>query len=510
MKIVTAAEMRETDRLTSERAAVASLTLMENAGTAVAETAMQHSGSVLVVCGKGSNGGDGLVAARKLHEAGREVSVVLLAQPPDVKGDAAEMLRKLPFKPTVATTVERLRSTISEADVIIDAILGTGFTPPVSELYAAAIAAINSTQARVIAVDLPSGAESDARITENTPHCRAHEIVTFTGLKPAHLWSFPHIPTTVAPIGTPDGLIQTTAGYEAITAADFKSLLASRDVGGHKGDYGHVLIIGGSVGKAGAAAMAGMAALRSGAGLVTVACPSSVLRTVAGFAAELMTEPLAETATGSISISALRKVLELSRIRDIVAVGPGLSRDLETQRFVQSLVAQCEKPLILDADALNAFDGGAEVFKDARVPLVITPHPGEMSRLTGKPTAEIQANRVVVAKEFASTHSVTTVLKGKNTVVALPSGAAYINPTGNPGMATGGTGDILTGVIAGFSAQHPERMREVVIGSVFLHGLAGDFAAADLGEISMTATDLLGRIPRAIRHVQSLPPARIW
>lgn len=509
MKIVTAAEMRDIDRLTTERAGVPSLTLMENAGTAVAAAVMSFPGRVLVVCGKGNNGGDGLVAARKLHEAGREVQVVLLAQPPDVKGDAAEMLRRLPFKPVVATTVERVKSSIADADIVVDAILGTGFTPPVSELYAAAIAAINASGAYVIAVDLPSGVFADS-MSVAEPRCRADQIVTFTALKPAHLFSFAQTPTSVADIGSPPEIVQSQLGYQAITARDFRSLLAPRDPAGHKGTYGHVLVVGGSIGKAGAPAMAAMAALRSGAGLVTVACPRSVLPTIAGFAPELMTEPLDETSQGTISTSALRRVLELARSRDVLVIGPGLSRNFETQRFIQALIAQVEKPIVLDADGLNAFEGRAETLKDAAAKLVLTPHPGEMSRLTGQSTQDIAENRTATARDLAATSGATVLSKGRNTVVAFPDGDAWLNPTGNPGMATGGAGDVLAGMLGAFLGQNQVAQKEAVLASVFLHGLAGDFAAADVGEISMTATDLIGRIPRAIRQVQSFPPERIW
>jgi NAD(P)H-hydrate epimerase len=275
--------------------------------------------------------------------------------------------------------------------------------------------------------------------------------------------------------------------------------------------YGHVLVIGGSLGKAGAAAMAGFSALRAGAGLVTVATAKSVLPTVAGFRPELMTEPLAETAEGTIALASQGAIEELAEKKTVLAIGPGISRNEETAEVVRRIVGESRTAVVLDADGLNAFEGKAEALnrkdregraKDAKSTLVLTPHPGEMSRLTGMSTAAIQRDRVNVARNFAQEHGLILVLKGDRTIVAGPDGEAWVNPTGNPGMATGGTGDILTGILAGLLAQFPKRPFEAVIAAVYLHGLAGDVACESTGEQALVATDLIKALPRAVRRVQ--------
>ena len=306
MKIVSAVEMREIDRLTSERFGVPSLTLMENAGTAVARFILDHyptARSISVICGKGNNGGDGFVVARKLHEAGREVVVLLLADPADLRGDSAAMFQQLPLKPCFVQSNEELRTNNAfAAEVLVDAILGTGFRPPVAGLYADAIEVMNSGSAPVVAIDIPSGADADVLGHQSGAVARANAIVTFTAPRPAHVFGgLTDGPTVIAPIGSPPEAIQSSLGLNLITAADIAAVVASRPRDSNKGNFGHVLVVGGSLGKAGAAAMAGMSALRAGAGLSTVATAKSVLPTVAGFHPELMTEPLDETEAGTIS-----------------------------------------------------------------------------------------------------------------------------------------------------------------------------------------------------------------
>jgi NAD(P)H-hydrate epimerase len=277
--------------------------------------------------------------------------------------------------------------------------------------------------------------------------------------------------------------------------------------------YGHVLVVGGSLGKAGAAAMAGFSALRTGAGLVTVATARSVLPTVASFHPELMTEPLGETDAGTIALNALETVRQVAEKKTILAVGPGISQNPDTAELVRTLVRETAMPLVLDADGLNAFEGRAKDLnrKDRKAreeielacSLVLTPHPGEMSRLTGLSIQAIQHDRVNVARKFAQEHRLIVVLKGDRTVVASPDGEAWINPTGNPGMATGGTGDILTGIVAGMLAQNPQRIFEAVIAAVYLHGLAGDIARDFVGEQPLVATDLIKTLPEAIRRIRA-------
>src|SRR5580698_421762 len=510
MKILTAAEMREVDRVTSERFGVPSHDLMENAGSAVAQFVLSRYPSanrIGVICGKGNNGGDGFVAARKLHEAGKAVRVLLLADPKELRGDAAEMFAKLPGAPVLAGSSTELKReaarTVFDSDLLIDAILGSGFRPPVSGLYAEAIVQLNASDAPVVSVDIPSGADADVMGEQVGSVARADAVVTFTAPRPAHVFGGVTSGTTlVAPIGSPDEAIISALRLNLITPREIAPLIGPRPTASNKGNFGHVLVIGGSLGKSGAAAMAGMAVLRSGAGLSTVAVPKSILPTVAGFHPELMTEPMPETRAGSISLRALRSLEKLAENMTVLAVGPGISRIAETSKLVRALVKKQKLPLVLDADGLNAFAGHGGELNGKRRSFVITPHPGEMARLLGSTVAAVQRGRITVARKFAREHQVIVVLKGHRTLVADPSGEIWVNTTGNPGMATGGTGDILTGMVAGLMAQNPKRITEAVIAAVHLHGLAGDVAREQMGEHSLVATDLLRALPEAFRRVQ--------
>jgi ADP-dependent NAD(P)H-hydrate dehydratase / NAD(P)H-hydrate epimerase len=510
MKTVSAEEMRAIDRATSERFGVPSLTLMENAGAAVAEYVLAHhaaAGRIVVFCGKGNNGGDGFVAARRLHERGKKVQVILLADSADLRGDAAVMFSRLSSPPIAVHSSEELRSEqvrlSLEADLYMDAVLGTGFKPPVSGLYAEAIAIMNASQIPVIAVDIPSGADADAMGPQAGTIACADAVVTFTAPRPAHLFSsLTAGPTVVAGIGSPEEAIVSGLRLNVITARDVAPLIGPRPGESNKGNYGHVLVVGGSLGKAGSAAMAGMAALRAGAGLSTVATATSALATVAGFHPELMTEPLPETDAGAISTKAQDRIEELAKGKTVLAIGPGISRDPETAELVRSLVSRLRLPVVLDADGLNAFEGRTAELKGAGRVLVITPHPGEMARLAGCTIADVQKDRLGTARKFAREHELIVVLKGHRTLVVQPDGEAWVNTTGNPGMATGGTGDILTGMVAGMMAQHPKNGFLAVLAAVDLHGLAGDVMREKVGEHSLVATDLLHGLPEAFRRTQ--------
>ena len=510
MKIVTAAEMHEIDRATSQRFGLPSLKLMENAGAAVTDFVMSRYPSaerIGVICGKGNNGGDGFVAARKLKAAGRQVRVVLLAESGDLRGDAAEMFSKLPVTPVIVRSSEELKreqaQAVFESDVLLDAILGTGFKPPVSGLYAEAIRLLNASPARVVAVDIPSGADADVMGEQTGSVARADAVMTFTAPRPAHIFGrLTDGLTVIAPIGSPDEAIVSSLHLNLITARELAPLIGPRPPASNKGNFGHVLVIGGSVGKAGAAAMAGMAALRTGAGLSTVATPKSVLATVAGFHPEVMTEPLDETDAGTISTRASECMDALIEGMTVLAVGPGISRNPETSEFVRNLIVKCKTTLVLDADGLNAFEGRSSELNGKGRSLAITPHPGEMARLAGSTVAAVQRDRINVARTFAREHELIVVLKGHRTLIAQPDGTLWVNTTGNPGMATGGTGDILTGIVAGLIAQNPQHIVEAVIAAVHLHGLAGDVARDSMGEHSLVATDLVKALPEAFRRVR--------
>jgi ADP-dependent NAD(P)H-hydrate dehydratase / NAD(P)H-hydrate epimerase len=306
----------------------------------------------------------------------------------------------------------------------------------------------------------------------------------------------------VADIGSPAEAIASALGLQVITARDVGFLHTRRNVDANKGDYGHVLVVGGSRGKGGAAAMAGMAALRTGAGLATIATPTGVQNLVSSFAPELMTEGLPETDAGTISLRALEsgRMDDVIEGKTVLAIGPGISRHPEAAELVRTLVHRRAVPVVLDADGLNAFQGQDERLDGTAVPLILTPHPGEMARLTGLSVKEAQADRIGVARKFAHDHNCIVVLKGWRTLVAEPDGTVWVNMTGNPGMATGGTGDILTGVVAGLVAQYPARIVKAVVAAVYLHGEAGDLARDALGERSLIATDLLRYLPTAFHE----------
>lgn len=513
MKIVSAEEMRAIDRLTSERFGVPSLTLMENAGSAVTDHVLSHYGSaqrIVVFCGKGNNGGDGFVAARQLHERGKNVRVIVLADSTELRGDAATMYRKLPVEAVAVHSGEELgRAAASQADLFVDAILGTGFKPPVKGVYAEAIQLLNRCDAPVVAVDIPSGANADGMAPQQGIVARANSIVTFTAPRPAHVFSLlTEGPTCVAPIGSPPEAIVSSLRLNVITSTDIAPLIGPRPANSNKGLYGHVLVVGGSLGKAGAAAMAGMSALRAGAGLTTVATAKSALPTVAAFYPELMTEPLPETAAGTIATEAGLRIDELLKNVTALAIGPGISRDPHTTTLVRSLVANAKLPMVLDADGLNAFQGHTHEMNGSGRTLVITPHPGEMGRLAACSTKDVQNDRLGVARHFAREHNVIVVLKGNRTLVVQPNGDAWVNTTGNPGMSTGGTGDILTGMVAAMIGQHPSDPMLAVCAAVHLHGLAGDVMRGIMGEHSLVATDLLRGLPDAFERTRKIARER--
>jgi ADP-dependent NAD(P)H-hydrate dehydratase / NAD(P)H-hydrate epimerase len=505
MKIVSAEEMRAIDRASSERFGVPSLTLMENAGSAVADYVLSEYNAaqrIVIFCGRGNNGGDGFVAARRLHEMGKTVEVVLLTEPAELRGDAAIMYGKLPIRAVIVRSSDELKDDrvrlALAADLYLDAILGTGFKPPVSGLYADAIAFLNASPAPVIAVDIPSGADADAVGTQQGTVARANAIVTFTAPRPAHVFgSLSSGPTCVAGIGSPDEAIVSSLQLNVITARELGPLVAPRPAESNKGNYGHVLVVGGARGKAGSVAMAGISSLRAGAGLATVATAKSALATVAGFHPEVMTEALPETRQGSISASAIRLIGSLAQGKSVLAIGPGISRVPETSELVRTLVASSTIPVVLDADGLNAFEGCTEELNGKGRVLVITPHPGEMARLAGSSIPDVQKDRLGVARRFAREHELIVVLKGNRTLVVQPDGEAWVNTTGNPGMSTGGTGDILTGMVASMIAQNPKSVLLAVCAAVHLHGLAGDVMRESVGEHSMVATDLLRGLPEA-------------
>ncbi|MGH9401547.1 MAG: NAD(P)H-hydrate dehydratase [Terriglobia bacterium] len=515
MKILTAAQMQRIDQMTTEQWGVPSLDLMENAGAGVvrfltARYTPLAAQKILVVCGRGNNGGDGLVVARLLRKDGLSPRVLLFAEPTALQGDAAVNYARLAESgaPEIVPDSEawlRIRPSLSSSTLIVDALLGTGLSKPLHGFLLDVVRDLNGISgARRVAVDLPSGISADTG--ELIGECiHAEASVTFTAPKYAHI--FPPACEQVGEwkveeIGTPREKMENDPDLflNLIRREDLLWLTAPRKLDSHKGLYGHALILAGSVGKTGAAALAAKAALRAGAGLVTVATAVSALPTVAAHGMEFMTEPLPETPAGTVALRALDEGLldRLAEGKSAVAVGPGLGSHPETAEMIRKFVNRCPAPVVLDADGLNAFAGRMGDLKAAGRVRVLTPHPGEMARLTGLATADIQQRRIEVAREFATQYNVYLALKGARTLIASPSGQVAVNPTGNPGMATGGTGDCLTGLIAGLMAQHGSReVSSVVEAAVYLHGMAGDIAARRMGETSMIAGDLLEAIPQA-------------
>ena len=505
MKVLTTAEMREVDRRTVELG-IPGIVLMENAGHRVVEFLSERcrplaEQRIVVLCGKGNNGGDGMVVARQLftHIHPESLAVVLLAGAEDLKGDAAANYRMLDACgcPVLRAIPPEARS----ATLVIDALLGTGISGPATGAMLEGIRAINTAFpfARVAAVDIPSGMPGDS------PHpvgeyARADWTITFTAPKPALVLppNCDHVgELRVGPIGSPESLYED-AWLSVIEPEMFRELLAPRPPAGHKGTFGHVLVVGGSRGKTGAPAMAGMAALRAGAGLVSVASAESVIPQIAIHAPELMTVPLKETPHGSISITANLEAVAAGMT--VIAMGPGLGREPGISELVHDAASTFEQPMVLDADALVGELAG----KPDRI-RVLTPHPGEMSRLTGKSVAEVQKDRLGTARTFATHRLITLVLKGERTVIAFPDGRVWINPTGSPALGTGGTGDILTGLISGMLAQFPTRVDQAVAAAVYLHGLAGEIGARELGEKCFVATDILKYLPRAMEACAGVP-----
>ncbi len=510
MKIVTAAEMQALDRRTIQEGSIPGRVLMERAGTRVVEEVERRFGSskgkrIIILCGKGNNGGDGFVAARLLHQRRARVQALMLAPASELSSDAKYMRRRflqVAGRKAVRVFTGAARDLIKDGDLLIDALLGTGLGAEVTGLYREAIAAVNGAATPVVAVDVPSGIHADSGAVLGVA-VRADLTVTF-GLPKLGLYVGAGIDhageVCVADIGIPFAYIeQVDSKVRLITRDSAVAALPSRLPSAHKGTFGHAGIIAGSVGKTGAAALAATAALRAGAGLVTVATPASVNDTLESKLLEVMTVPMPETKARTIARSALDRLIAFITARSSVAIGPGLSTHPETVELVHALVRRLDRPSVLDADALNALAGRASLLTECKVPPILTPHPGEMARLEPDATPQtVNADRLGVASHFARERGVFLVLKGARTVVARPDGLAAICPTGNPGMATAGTGDVLTGMIAGFLAQGVTSW-DAACAATYFHGVAGDLAAADLGQPGMLAGDLLSRIPNAIR-----------
>ncbi len=527
MKILTGSQIRELDLLTTERYGLPSLLLMENAGNSVVREMERHFGSlkgrpIAVLCGKGNNGGDGFVVARHLIMRGHRPRVLVFTPWDELKGDARtnfEILVKMAV--TIETVLEKdfpdgkLEQLFCSlrGQILVDGILGTGIRLPISGFLAKVIRHLQRLP-HVVAIDIPSGLEcSSLRFdTEEIIAPTAELTVTFTAPKPPHIFS-PAAEYSqrwvVVPIGSPEALLDDPRYWLNYVTEDEVSQVFrkfKRHPESHKGDFGHVLVISGSTGKTGAASMTAQSSLLAGAGLVTLAVPAPCLPVVAGQTLEIMTEPLESTEVGTISTKAFDygRIEALSQGKDLLAIGPGIGTHPDTIEFVRRTILETSLPVVLDADGINAFAGKSELLNGRNRILIMTPHPGEFAHLLDVSVSEVLVNRIELARSFSVDRQIHLVLKGHRTIYASPGGQVYVNPTGNPGMATGGSGDVLTGLVAGIVAQGLERgvaFEEAVSLAIYLHGLAGDFAREYRGEQSLLASDIMANIPKAFLHL---------
>lgn len=527
MYLVTAAQMRELDRLTIERYGTPGHVLMERAGSGATQallTAFPHvqanqasraksHAAVVVVAGKGNNGGDGFVIARLLKKRGIACEVLLVAKRTDVKGDARRNLLafvRMRGRLTEVTQLDQLavvNTKLTQASLVVDALLGTGLNAPVRGLPAALIESMNASGVPILAVDMPSGLDADRGVPLGTA---VQAAVTTT-------FAYPKVGQAVYPGVQLVGrlmVIDIGIAAEAVAAVDPHMKLLSKETLGaliqprqpdtHKGSFGHLFVLAGARGKSGAALLTASAALRVGTGLVTLGGPQSLLPIFASVLLEAMTVPLPERTDGSLRMVP-KALVQALQDRTAVAFGPGIGVSADTIKLTRWLLKHTQQPLLIDADGLNCVATDPSMLGHASSPVVLTPHPGEMARLTKTNTAEVQANRLEVAQTFATKYHCYVVLKGARTVIAAPDGWTWINPTGNPGMASGGMGDVLAGVIGGLLAQGYTPHEACQLG-VFLHGTAGDVVAHELGEIGMLARDVIERLPSGLRSVRQAAP----
>ena len=511
MKVVTAQEMRQIDQQTIEEIGIPGAVLMEHAGSAVVRAIHQHFPEcqrIAVIVGKGNNGGDGLVVARQLALAGQPIQIFLVSAPESFAGDALTNLQiaqnlDLPIASILSEDeLKGLKNQIASADLIVDSIFGTGLRGGVHGFIGDIIGCINKTGKPVVAIDLPSGLAADTGIAEGACIQATHTITM--GLPKRGNLIHPGATFTgkleVADIGFPPSVIEAqNIQINWTQSSDAARILPSRPTHSHKGTYGRVFVAAASTGMTGAGALTSTAALRVGAGLVTLGAPKSLNPILEVKLTEVMTLPLPETAEGSLALESKSNIIEaVERTKSVLAIGPGLSQHPETVKLVHSLIRESETPTVIDADGINALSKSTEILSSLSPQSVLTPHPGEMARLIGTTVEALERDRIGIAQRFAETYNVTLVLKGAPTVVARGNGEVWINSTGNAGMATGGMGDVLTGLIAGLMAQKIPAFEAAVLG-VYLHGLAGDIVAESIGMHGLMAGDVLNNVPEAIK-----------
>jgi len=514
MRLVKAAEMQQMDRMTIEEIGIPGIVLMENAGRSAARFFLEHftpgpSDGVVILCGRGNNGGDGYVVGRYLHQAGLDVSIAVLSQLDRISGDARtnlEIIRRMDLDIHEITDIERwqdLRHRLQHAHFIVDAVLGTGLNAPVRGFYRTVIEDLNNLRKPVMSIDVPSGLHADSGQVMGVA---VHADLTVT-------FGFPKLGLTVFPgaglagrlvrvdIGIPASVSEKIPHHFSLTEpSHLKDSFSLEAPDIHKGNRGHLLVLAGSTGKTGAAALTAMGGLRAGAGLVTLGIPETLNAILEEKLTEAMTVPLPATGDGTLSEKAWEAIQALFRGKTAVALGPGLSTHPETASLVKKIVAECPLPMVIDADGLNALAGSLDTLKEAASRTILTPHPGEMARLSGLDTPEIQKDRISAATGFVQTHGCYLVLKGARSLIAMPDGTLHVNPTGNPALSSGGSGDVLTGLIGGFLARRFP-LAKAAVGGPFIHGLAADLLAEQRGSTGVLAGELLQVIPDIIMHI---------
>ena len=512
MKVVSADEMREIDRRAIEEYGVPSIVLMENAGRAAADAieglcAEDKIDTVLVIAGKGNNGGDGFVVARHLVNRGLDCSILLIGEVSAAKGDARinlDIALKMGIEVREAqSNISLVEEEIRSAGLLVDALFGTGLSKKVEGFFAEVIDRINMSDSPIVSLDIPSGLDaSTGRVLGTT--VEADMTVTFCLPK---IGSIIHPGVNyvgeliLADIGAPIDLLEDRSlKTSLILQEDAAEVLLPRDEESHKGSYGHLLVVAGSRGKTGAAVLAAEAAMRGGAGLVTLAAPASLNDILENKLTEVMTEPLPEEKDGFLGKGSAKKILSALEDKCTLLLGPGISRQDETGQMVRELLANLSIPAVIDADALWHLSGALELIRDSKAPLILTPHPGEMARLLGISAADVQADRIGISRKFATEYGCYLILKGTRTIIATPSGEIFINTTGNPGMASGGTGDVLAGLIGALLAQGCSPLESSIAG-VYIHGLAGDMAAEEKGEAGLIAGDIIRKMPEVMKEL---------
>jgi NAD(P)H-hydrate epimerase len=513
MKIATAKQIANIDRRAIREFGIPGPVLMENAASAIAfEMERFFEGldgvKVGIICGKGNNGGDGLALARRLRIRGVPVRVCLLASYAALKGEAKlnlSILRKTDVEIVPNASARVIAEMIAWSDVLVDAMLGVGLSSPLKGNYAIAAELMNMAGRPVVAVDIPTGINADTGEVMGSA-VRADLTVTMV-LPKRGLVLYPGAAfagqVRVADIGIPPEVIEKEKIQVGLLAHGLAwGLTGERDRDSHKGDFGHLMVIAGSLGKAGAAVMAAKGALRTGAGLVSVAAPMGIIPLIQQQVMEAMCIPAGESIDGTLGMGSENELLKASGGMSACAIGPGLTTHYETVQVVRNLIQRVSLPMVIDADGVNALAGSADILKKAKAPVVMTPHPGEMARLLGVSAEAVQKDRIGMASDVAAKFGVTLVLKGAGTVIATPHGEVFINTTGNPGMASGGTGDVLTGMIGSLLAQGYGPTQAACL-AVYVHGLAGDLAAEEKGEAGMIAGDVIGKIPEAMKQTMA-------